>query len=241
MFKTIALLATLVTGPVFAADMPLKARLAPTTVPTWTGMYAGFHGGQNLGSFSPFCDPDVCGPTSTEINLDDNSWFVGGHIGYLVQTASGIVFGPEVGVQYWGLKSRADKTVVISDEEAAIVGVATFQQKVDWLAYANARIGLTPLQGVLVYATGGVAWAHVKGELINLNNIDASFTQSVMGWNVGGGVEFQISPTITFGGEYRHYDFGKVSAANPVLNLMGLSSDNLTVDQALARLSFKLN
>src|SRR5882672_10828667 len=89
-------------GGAHAADMAVKARpLAPVpAVDSWQGFYFGLHGGQNLGAFSPIFGT---GTTATEVNLDDNSWFVGGHAGYLLQSGA-VVFGPELGVQYWSLK-----------------------------------------------------------------------------------------------------------------------------------------
>jgi outer membrane immunogenic protein len=222
----------------YAADLALKSPVsAPVAAAnSWAGYYIGLEGGMNLGKFSPFCAATVCGPVATEINLDDNNWFVGGHTGFLVQRGQ-IVFGPEVGVQYWGFKAKAALAVVETPT------TPTLQTQVDWLAYVNMRAGITPMNGILVYVTGGPAWAHVKGDVnLNLANIDPSSDQSVFGWNVGGGVSFKLTDTITFGGEYRHYDFGKVSAANPALNLMGIgNSDRLTVDQAMARLSFRFN
>ena len=55
------------------------------------------------------------------------------------------------------------------------------------------------------------------------------------------GLEFKITENLTFGGEYRHYDFGKVQAANPALTLTLGGVDKLTVDQAMGRLSYRLN
>lgn len=233
MLKVIAFLAAFVTGPALAADMPLKAPLLPAAAPTWAGLYFGLEGGMNLGKFSPFCR--ICGEEGTTVNLDDNNGFVGGHLGYLAQVGN-FVIGPEIGVQYWGFKSKGD--LVVATET-----VATLQTKIGWLAYANVRAGITLGPSLLAYLTGGPAWAHVKGDLgINLANLDTANAQSVFGLNIGGGLAYKLSEYVVLSGEYRHYDFGKVSAANPVLNLMGIgSSDRLTVDQAMGRLSFKLN
>lgn len=223
--------------PSLAADMPVKAPVQRFAVvdPGWSGMEIGLGGGMNLGRFSPFCSATLCGPVGTEVNLDDNNWFVDGHLGYLYQTGT-LVIGPEIGVQYWGFKAKASlvPTAVLSP---------TLQTKVDWLAYANVRAGIAITPGVLVYLTGGPAWAHIKGDAnLNIANLDTSNEQSVFGLNIGGGVAFKISEYVSFGGEYRHYDFGKVSAANPTLNLMGIgNSDRLTVDQAMARLSYSLH
>lgn len=221
------LTALLFVCPALAADLQPKA---PVYAPvTWSGIYAGLEGGANLGKFSPLLGQ---GPEATEINLDDNSAFVGGHMGYAVQNGN-LVFGPEVGIQYWDFKSKNELTL---GKDAPV----TFQQKVDWLAYVNARVGIILTPGVLAYVTGGPAWAHTRGELINLASLNTAFDQSVFGWNLGAGASYKLTETILLSAEFRHYDFGKVSAANPALNLTGLNQDNLIVNQIMGRVSFRI-
>jgi outer membrane immunogenic protein len=227
-----ALLASMLTSAL-AADMPVKApRAAPLIVADdWRGVYFGIHGGENLGSFNPVFGT---GLTATEVNLDDNSPFVGGHIGYNLQSG-GLVFGPELGVQYWGQKKASEIVPAVG-----VIPAVLLQERVDWVAYANVRLGFAPLSSLLIYATGGAAWAHVKGELINLAAIDTTSTQSLLGWNIGAGLEYKLTPSIVLGAEYRHYDFGSVQSVNPVIALaLGIKSGNLTNDQAMARLSFR--
>jgi len=228
--------------PAVAADLPAKA-VVVAAPQSWSGLYLGLQGGENLGSFSPIFGT---GKTATEINLDDNSPFVGGHIGYLVQSGSYVV-GPEFGIQYWGQKKQADTGVVILPPgpvpaDLALLPTALLQQKIDWLTYANVRAGVTIFSpNVLVYATGGAAWAHVKGELVNLASLNTAFEQSIMGFNIGAGLDLKITEYLTLGGEFRHYDFGKVQALNPALALaLGGVSDKLIVDQLMARLSYRL-
>jgi outer membrane immunogenic protein len=215
-----------------AADMPVRKApvyAAPVATPSWQGFYVSIDGGWNLGKFSPvFGTRDI---EATAINLDDNSAFVGGSMRYLFQTGS-FVIGPELGLQWWGFKSQAE-LVPAGEGTAAVL----LQSKIDWLAYAGARAGLTPFQGTLIYLSGGVAWAHQKGETINLAKLDAISAQSLTGWYIGAGLEFRITDNVTFGGEYRHLNFGDVQ---PIV-AVGVPTDKLTIDQALARLSFKLN
>lgn len=221
--------AALFAGNAHAADMAVKARpLAPVVADSWQGFYFGLHAGQNLGAFSPIFGT---GATATEVNLDDNSWFVGGHTGYLLQSGP-VVFGPEIGVQYWSLKSRSQVAPAVGLTPAVLL-----QEQVDFVAYANMRVGFA-ISSVYVYATGGAAWAHQKGEFINLAAIDTSNAQSLLGWNVGAGAEFKLTPNLSFGAEYRHYDFGKVSAANPVLNTL-VAPDKMTNDQVMGRVSYR--
>jgi outer membrane immunogenic protein len=236
----LALLAVVVPQTIAsAADLPTRPRLASPVVDVgWLGMYAGINGGWNLGSFSPFVD---AGPDSTKVNLDDNNPFVGGHIGYLYQSyGSNFVFGPEVGIQYWGFKSK-DQVTMTTEVPTAV----TFQQKIDFLAYANVRAGLALTPSLLAYVTGGAAWAHVKSE-VRIDVADLAATagkdNSVLGWNIGAGLEFKLSEYVSLGGEYRHYDFGKVNALDPIL-IAGFAGvgDKLTVDQVMGRFSYRFH
>ena len=100
-----------------AAD--LRRPAAPATVVEygWQGLYAGVNGGANLGSFSPVFGT---GDEAKTVNLDDNSAFVGGHIGYLVQSG-GLVIGPELGLQYWGFKSEGQVIAANPEVESPAV------------------------------------------------------------------------------------------------------------------------
>ncbi len=213
-----------------AADMAVKARPLAPVVDSWQGVYFGVNGGQNLGSFSPLFGT---GAAATTINLDDNDWFVGGHVGYLLQSGA-VVFGPELGVQYWNLRPRGQVLPAVGAAPAVLL-----QERVDFVATANMRVGFA-LSSIYLYATGGAAWAHVKGELINLAAIDTTNEQSLLGWNVGAGAEFKLTPSIILGAEYRHYDFGKVQSVNPTVALaLGVKGDTLTNDQVMGRLSYR--
>lgn len=226
--------------PALAADMAIKApRVAPLVEYSgWQGAYVGVQGGQTLGAFSPFCR--TCGLTGTEINLDDNAWLVGGQIGYLIQPSNGfIVLGLELGVQYLGFKSEAQLVPAVG-----VLPAVLLQQKVDWLAYANVRAGIALGQNGLLYLTGGPAWAHARGAVLNLAAlpVDTSNESSLLGFDIGGGLEWKLWQNASLGVEYRHYDFGKASAANPIFTTgLGIGSDKLTFEQIVGRLNFKLN
>ena len=220
-----------------AADLPARPRLAEQppliVVNDWRGFYVGIDAGANLGSFNPLFGAGTV--LETSVNLDDNSAFVGGYVGYLAQISS-VVIGPEVGLQYWGFKSKGDTGLINQVTEDPLL----LQQKIDWVFYANLRLGITPIPSTLLYITGGAAVAHTRGEIINLATIDTSFEQSALGWNAGIGLEFKFSERVTIGAQYTHFDFGNVSPANPTL-LTVVSPDKLTVDQAKARITLRLN
>jgi outer membrane immunogenic protein len=203
-----------------AADLaPLQKKAAPVGATSWSGLYFGLQGGMNLGSFNPIFGS---GPAATKVDFSDNSPIVGGHMGYLVQAGS-LVVGAEAGLQWMGFKT---KTTV--GTEAPVL----LQEKVDWMAYVGARAGVVLGEYLLAYADGGAAFAHQKGEAINLAQL--SNTQALNGWYVGAGLEYQLSARSRLGVEYKHVDFGDVTP------IIGISPKGMTFDQVVGRLSFSL-
>jgi outer membrane immunogenic protein len=212
-------------GASYAADLPARPAQPRVAAPAvvqekaWQGFYVGFNGGMNLGKFNPVFGTE---DGAREVDLKDNSWLVGGHMGYMAQVGS-LVVGPEIGIQYWGLKSEApipDSTVLL-------------QQRIDWAAYAGARVGLALNEYFMPYVGGGVTWGHIKGQMVD---VPASLVSGgATGWYVAGGAELRLAKDTTLGFEYRHMDFGDHAPA------LLLPADRLTIDQIVGRLSFRLN
>jgi outer membrane immunogenic protein len=99
------------TGPVYAADLPLKApAMAPVEpiAPSWTGFYIGGHGGLGWKSLDgTFSDPN--GVISGPINVSSGSHTgaVGGfHAGYNWQFAAAWVAGIEGDISLQSSKSQ---------------------------------------------------------------------------------------------------------------------------------------
>jgi outer membrane immunogenic protein len=210
-------------GASYAADLPARPAQPRAAAPAvvqekaWQGFYVGLNGGMNLGKFNPVFGEDK------EVDLKDNSWLVGGHMGYLAQVGS-VVVGPEIGIQYWGLKSEAPTPL---DDKVLL------QQKIDWAAYAGARVGLALNEYFMPYVGGGVTWGHIKGQVVD---VPASVVSGgATGWYVAGGAELRLAKDTTLGVEYRHMDFGDQVPA------LLLPADRLTIDQVVGRLSFRLN
>ena len=112
----------------------------------------------------------------------------------------------------------------------------TLQQKIDWIVYANALVGISPFTNTLLYVTGGAAWAHSKTAAVDLGDINVALTQTAMGWNAGAGLAIRLNETVSMGLQYTHFDFGTPEA---IALLDG--SKSMTVDQIKGVVSFKLN
>jgi outer membrane immunogenic protein len=128
-----------------------------------------------------------------------------------------------------------------------------FRFKNDWQASLRARGGIA-FDRVLVYATGGVAWAGVTTEAfyspgfvgaVAVPGAFASDRQTLVGATVGGGVEVAVTNNVSFGVEYRYSDFGHETfnlGAVPFPAGAGsavTSNVDLKTHEVTARLNFK--
>ncbi len=93
----------------------------------------------------------------------------------------------------------------------------TAEQKLDMLGTVRARLGLTPIAPVLVYATGGLAYGHasLSASVTNPSCIgvcsEGSTSSMMAGWTAGGGIEYAFSSHWSLKTEYLYYDLGAIS------------------------------
>lgn len=211
---TVSLLA--LAGVANAADLPRKAAPAPVVavpvIPNWAGFYAGIQGGfaVNRGRFT-----DINGFNTAlsnpglEYKADKTGGLAGVNAGYNLQSGN-LVYGVEADWSWVGAKAESGPT------SAGSIRNLTTSFDVRWLATVRARLGITtgPL---LIYATGGVAFADVKDNasvfggapLIQVGTFDISKTKT--GYTAGGGIEYLIDPRWTVRAEGRYVDLGKTN------------------------------
>ena len=195
-----------------AADMPVKAPVykAPVAAPlfNWTGLYLGIEGGgawgsaQTISADSTF-NPGV--PITDKFNV--SGALFGGTIGYNWQT-SNWVFGLE------GDISWVNKTGTVNDIppfDVAFTNTATEH----WLGTGRVRLGMTPADKWLVYATGGFAVAGVEDTVDTITAGAYSDTQTRWGWTAGGGVEVAITQNLSIKAEYLFVDLQDATYFNP--------------------------
>jgi outer membrane immunogenic protein len=96
----------------------------------------------------------------------------------------------------------------------AINTVVAYQNNLPWFGTFRGRIGFTPAERWLVYATGGLAYGQVStSETLNVNgaNVFLNSTALKLGWTVGAGFEAMIVNCWTVKFEYLYIDFGNVA------------------------------
>lgn len=210
---TLIAVTTLIATPALAADAVTYNEPAPAAADTfsWTGGYIGVNAGYAGGKFKSDFYQEF-GGTSLKSN---SSGFVGGvQAGYNWQIDK-FILGVETDIQASSLES--DFTVEVNPY------YQTLGTKIDWFGTTRARLGYTPVDRFMVYATGGVAYGKVKtyAEANTGNYYYSSVSDTRVGYTVGAGAEYAITNNVTLKTEYLYTDLGKlkIDAYNGEQNL----------------------
>jgi opacity protein-like surface antigen len=124
--------------------------------------------------------------------------------------------------------------------------------KIDELASLRGRVGYSVWNdNVLLYGTGGLALAHASATSTLTQTIDGAAPQiskssasgTMLGWALGAGADFRLTPNVFVGVEYLHSDFPKNTFAFVDGQGAGftLGNEHLKVDAVKARLGFLFN
>jgi outer membrane immunogenic protein len=133
----------------------------------------------------------------------------------------------------------ADRAV----RDASVTQSSRVETKIDQLGTLRGKVGITNIffgPNVMLYGTGGLAWAHTETTLTSEQPVTGTrpvvavvngaptlvsrafsdtFTTSaeskgyMFGWALGAGVDWKITPNLILGALYLHYDFPKDTLA----------------------------
>ena len=179
-----------------SADAPGRSLPPPrgvaTYVPffTWNGAYVGLNAGGGFGS-SQWTDTVTRASTN---NFSTNGGMFGGTVGYNVQLST-VVVGVEGDLDWSGIKGSTTTNCI-----------TTCTTSNSWLGTARGRIGYA-FDRFLPYFTGGAAFGQVKGSVAGFG----SFSQTQVGWTLGGGLEYAFVDHWTAKLEYLYVDLGNAS------------------------------
>jgi outer membrane immunogenic protein len=218
-----------------AADLPLKAPLEPPAY-NWTGFYFGLNGGFGWGRNNAdfigdgqngagndlisrvFDGPRNFSQMTRSQTIDSRGAFGGAQVGYNWQFAPLWVAGLEADIQ-------------ASDLHGGFTRIAPFvplslstQQKLDWFGTARGRLGYLVNERILVFGTGGLAYAETEARANFFSNgfggatspvstitcvvgatcLGGQTSNTVLGWTAGAGVEWAVSNRATVKFEYLH-------------------------------------
>ena len=232
--------------------------VAPVPVWSWSGCYVGVNGGgtraQNRADLSPgglYLTPPGGAPPpnaagtgdfaadiaalSHSYDMANSGWEAGGQVGCNAQWGMAVL-GVEGDWQWSNTSTSADASF------AAFPNVgnpaftdAAHTEHVDvtqrWFATARVRAGFTPWERVLVYGTGGVAWANYTSNtsviFANVANPFAgvfsgathigSASTNQLGWVAGGGIEWALTNNWSIKAEYLYLRFNGFAYASPLV------------------------
>ncbi len=240
----IAAIAALIGTPALAADMPVKAPPLPAPPPAynWTGFYidgsAGYGWGQSgnvdLTGSTTFISA-ISGSVSAtnamvaaipnSLPISPRGFIAGGGFGYNYQI-NRVVWGLEAdfsGANIGGSQSGGATAPDVGYAATTTSAVAA-SQELDFLGTVRGRFGYTPIDRILVYGTGGLAYGHVASSttvseveaptaitLVNITPANGSASTMREGWAAGGGVEWAWSSQWSVKAEYLHYDLGSLT------------------------------
>ena len=197
----------------FAADLPRKAPAAapvyPPPVATWAGCYLGAAGGVVNHRSSGLLDFEGLATFSASGN--ETGGIYGGYGGCQSQTGA-FVYGVE-----------GDFSGLSGDISRNIDSVGLLSSKLDWLATVRGRFGYA-VNNIMVYATGGVAFAEVKNSLLIPGFPGASNSTTKTGWTIGGGVDYMFTPNWIGRLEFLYADLGDQTTSYAATGLNYTSS-----------------
>ena len=208
-----------------AANLSAPVAAEPAYIPppyTWSGFYIGVNGGYgwNSGGVSVIhTEPYYPSISSSWLEADGvnhnfEGGFGGGQIGFNVQRDR-MVFGLEADFQGSDLSSSA---TIRPDHW---FGYATASSQLDWFATLRGRLGLVAYDNWLIYITGGAAFGGVQDSLrqdfdwglytrgpSQHEVLGRSHNEAFVGYVLGAGLEYGISPAWSVKFEYQYMDLG---------------------------------
>ncbi len=186
---------------------------------SWKGAYVGAHVGNGWGrastSFAPL-------PTAAQfINLapttlrnDPIGFNAGAQGGYNWQSGK-FVAGAETDFSWSQMRGTVVQVGFTQNNGLSWNGSLRAHQDTKWFGTLRGRAGFAPTSKVLLYGTGGLAYAHVNYSA----NADfrpqgpiqypAAGSKTKTGWTAGSGVEVGINKHWSLKAEYLYYDLGK--------------------------------
>ncbi len=214
---TAALAVLAMMAPASAADLAARPYTKAPPVPyiaptTWSGLYLGGFGGYGWASGSSG-------------SLDLTGGFGGGTLGYNWQNGN-IVFGLEADV--------AGGDISASD---GVPGVDWAKSQINAFGTVRGRIGIAASPEILLYATGGYAWANNK---ISADDgvVVGSASRTHSGWTVGAGLEYMFAPNWSAKVEYLYADLdGQTYTIGPFTG----PSDRISLNSVKAGVNYHFN
>lgn len=192
----------------------------------WAGPYAGLFAGYAWGraEAGEATDPTLPFPfyngVPTPYRFDADGALAGATAGYNWQWST-VVAGVEGEIGYLGLRGS-----VIDPNGTIMFGTPDTETsfKSDFYAALTGRLGVVA-GPALIYVKGGGALLRARASTVDpcvappagcgSSMLSMSGSETMLGWTVGGGVEWALAPQWTVKAEYAFFDFGTIDTAGP--------------------------
>lgn len=209
-----------------AVAAPAAAPVVPTIKPisSWSGFYVGANAGAAFGE-------NALKPTSANPNFfgaldiagfgrqSDTQSFTGGVNGGYNYQFGPMVVGLETDFNYANLDQHRRGFASETFGPFTAYENLDARQRIGWFGTVRPRVGYSPIDSLLIYGTGGLAYGQVKGSTSLVAGIDGvpgtefgvngSKNDWRVGWTLGGGAEYQLTENVTVKGEYLYVNLGK--------------------------------
>jgi outer membrane immunogenic protein len=192
----------------------------------WSGVYVGVNAGGSFGNFEHLYEFTIAGVPNPlldgSIDLPVDGLLGGAQAGYNWQSGH-FVYGVETDFQGSTVEGKGSISGgTVAPGGAVLTGQAS--TKLDRLGTVRARVGYTPVDRFMVYATGGFAYGHTESVLaghINSLPIASIKSETKTGWVVGGGVEYALKDNWTIKSEYLYTNLGTATLFSGDLGIPG--------------------
>lgn len=183
----------------------------------WTGFYLGGSAGYAWGKGNNdvtivdtiFGLPPGVDNFSTSGKL--SGWLGGVQAGYNWQTGL-TVLGVEADISFGSMKSDPYYAPTTNLGVPVANSYYSASEKIKWFGTVRGRIGYTPVDHLLVYATGGLAFAKVDYSTLtwfsSVVQYAGSESATKLGWTLGAGTEWAIGKNWSAKFEYLYFDLG---------------------------------
>jgi len=165
----------------------------------WTGGYVGVQAGYLWGD-GTF---DVDGAPGTTADGDIDGWLAGAYAGYNYQFGNNLVLGLDADIA-WSNADGFGPGFVGGVPAPAGSGVA---YELNWTGAARLKVGYA-MDRFLPYIAGGLAFGGVDAATFAGGVVTAEADDTMVGWTLGGGVEYAFTDNLIGRAEYRYTDLG---------------------------------
>jgi len=171
-------------------------------------------------------------------NVNQSGFVGGGQVGYNYQWGSNFVVGLEADLggsairgsgSYAGASGAAESLFPGFTDTA--VGGGVVNARIDWMGTVRGRLGYLFTPTLLTYVTGGLAYGGVHASAVhsvsateylggafnwNYNTISGAgvYSNTQVGWTIGGGLEWLFMPNWSVKAEALYYDLGNIRFAS---------------------------